>query len=188
MKTKIYHDDYQNITLWKIDKKYFFVFHEKEDKTQNNILIPIENVTRFIERFLADRTNFLNTSITDGMQYQIDKDNNKVYFLEASRLVVLINESPVTLLDVDNLFLNISDCSKYIAEMAKKGNGDAIQLLLFLTTGKRGTNDICPLQLDMIKAWNDDDLEFLRELAEKGLMKLFRLADEGNLVKKNNKG
>jgi hypothetical protein len=68
--------------------------------------------------------------------------------------------------------------------MAKKGNGDAIQLLLFLTTGKRGTNDICPLQLDIIKAWDDDYLGFLKELAEKGLLRLFRLADEGNLVKK----
>jgi hypothetical protein len=182
MKTKIYHDDYQNITLWKIDKKYFFVFHEKEDKTQNNILIPIENVTQFIERFISDRTNLLNPSITDGMQYQINKDNNKVYLLEASRLARLINEPPSTLLE--KLNFDISDCSKYIAEMAKKGNGDAIQLLLFLTTGKRGTNDICPLQLDIIKAWDDDYLGFLKELAEKGLLRLFRLADEGNLVKK----
>ena len=182
MKTKIYHDDYCNITLWKIDKKYFFMYHEKEDETQNNILIPIENVSRFIERFISERTNFLNPSITDGMQYQINKDNNKVYLLKARRLARLIN-SPSTLLE--KLNFNISDCSRFIAETARKGNGDALQLLLFLCTGKKGTNEICPLQLDMIKAdWDDDYLQFLRELAEIGLMKLFILADEGNLVKK----
>ena len=80
MKKRIYHDDYHNLTLWKVESRYFVEYWEKEDLAQNNVLIPIENVTRFVERFLADRTNFLNTSITDGMQYQINKETTKYIF------------------------------------------------------------------------------------------------------------
>jgi hypothetical protein len=197
MKTKVYHDDYMNITLWKVNKQYFFMYHETANQSQNNVLIPIESVARFIEEFLADRTNLLNPLVTNQMQAYINENNNKCYYLKASKLVELLHESPATLIeifdynpvnfDVTKLFLDISKCVKYIAEMARKGNGYAIQMLSFLTTGKKtgnnGTKDICPLQIKIIKEWDDDYLNFLKEIAEKNLTKYFILADKGNLIK-----
>lgn len=193
IKTKIYHDDYMNITLWKIDKKYFFMYHEKQYNSQHKILIPIENVTRFIEKFLTGRTNLLSTSVTDNMRAYLHKNNDKRYYLTAFKLVELINETPATLIEPLNFrlsktfddadYLSISMCAKYIAEMARKENVYAIQILSFLTTGKNSTTEICPLQIKIIKGWDDDYLDFLIKIAKKNLLKLFKLADEANLIK-----
>jgi hypothetical protein len=195
MKTKIYHDDYHNVTLWESINigMYFVEYWEKEDKTQNNILIPIESVAKFIEKFLADRTNLLNKSVTDNVLAYLDKNDDKSYNLSAFKLVELINEFPATLIEPLNFhpsvtfddkdFFDTLKCVKYIAEMARKGNGDAIQMLCFLSTGKKGTNDIGPIQLDTIKKWDDDYLDFLTKIAEKNLFKLFELADKANLIK-----
>lgn len=54
---ELYYDSYNNVVLWKVEKDYYVELPGGKDEDENR-LIPCENITSFMNIYLAQRKQF----------------------------------------------------------------------------------------------------------------------------------